>query len=337
MKALLYHDRRTVTMEEIPIPEIQNDEVLVETKFCGICSSDILDWYREPKAPMFFGHEAVGIVKRVGSEVVGFSVGDSVFVHHHVPCMVCRYCARGNYSMCEVFKSSNLDPGGFSEYIRVPEENVRKGLLKLPENLPLWEGTFIEPLACALQAVKRSSLRVGDRVALFGAGFNGILLLIVARIFGAESVIVFEPNSYRAEVARHLGASAVFDPQKFGDMQTIPKAEVVFVTPPFANVIEKALFVAEQGGTVLLYAPSPPGEYLNLDIFNFYFSQLTLRTSYSASPLETRQALHLLETYLPTFAQIPVVKYPFTRFQEAFVALRGNPEILKVILDFTSS
>jgi L-iditol 2-dehydrogenase len=340
MKALCYYDRNTVKMEEIPVPVIGRDEVLVETKACGICSSDVLDWYKEPKAPLFFGHEAVGIVKQTGEEVSNFSAGTRVFVHHHIPCMVCRYCAKGNYSMCEAFKKNYIDPGGFSEYIRVLGESVRKGLVELPDSFSFIEGTFIEPLACCLQAVKRASLHVGDSVAIFGAGFNGLLLAILSKIFGAANVIVVEPNSYRAELASRLGAQATLSPfcealkKEIRDLNNGNLVDVVFVTPPVPSVISSALEVVDRGGTVLLYAPSQPGTKLSLEVFQVYFSQLTIRTSYSASPLETRQAVEILTNQREIFSKIPVTVYPFTRFKEAFTALRKNSEIVKVVLDF---
>ena len=338
MKALRYYSRGVVRAEEVPIPEIDEDEVLVKTEACGICSSDILDWYREPKAPSFFGHEAVGKVTRVGRKVSGFTVGERVFVHHHVPCMVCRYCKKGDYSMCDAFRKSSIDPGGFAEYIRVPGENVRKGLIRIPEVLSTIEATFIEPLACCIQAVQRASLRIGERVAIFGAGFNGLLLAILSREFGAASVVVVEPNTHRREIAWSLGVvDRVFDASEEA-LRLLKRewglADVVFVTPPLPSVINNAVEVADKGGTILIYAPSPPGSKLSVDIFHLYFSHLTVKTSYSASPLDTRLALSLLLRRRGVFQQIPVVQYPFLEFEKAFRDFREDSRIIKAVLCF---
>ncbi len=337
MRALRYYGRELVRVEEIPIPDIGEDEVLVETEACGICSSDILDWYREPKAPLFFGHEAVGRITRIGRKVLKFSEGDRVFVHHHVPCMVCHYCRKGNYSMCDVFKKSSIDPGGFAEYIRVPGENVLKGLLKIPEILSPIEATLIEPLACCIQAARRAHLEVGDRVVIFGAGFNGLLLSIVAHEFGALSVFAVEPDSYRAKIVRSLGTvDEVFHPSDEASLRQLAKEgiDIAFVTPPFPSVIESAINVVDKGGTVLVYAPSPPGSLLSVDVFRLYFSHLTIRTSYSASPLDTRLAVSLLVKRREVFHRIPVAVYPFSDFERAFRDLRENPRIVKVVLSF---
>lgn len=337
MKALRYYSGGVVRAEEVPIPEIDEDEVLVKTEACGICSSDILDWYRGPKAPSFFGHEAVGRVTRVGRKVSEFTVGERVFVHHHVPCMVCRYCKKGDYSMCDAFRKSSIDPGGFAEYIRVPGENVRKGLIRIPEVLSTIEATFIEPLACCIQAVQRASLRIGERVAIFGAGFNGLLLAILSREFGAASVVVIEPNVHRRKIAWSLGVVDRVDAS--GEVLQLLKkewglADVVFVTPPFPSVINDAMEIADKGGTILIYAPSPPGSELSVDIFRLYFSHLTIKTSYSASPLDTRLALSLLLRRRGVFQQIPVVQYPFLEFEKAFRDFREDSRIIKAVLYF---
>lgn len=337
MKALRYYSREVVRAEEIPIPVIGEDEVLVKTEACGICSSDILDWYREPKAPLFFGHEAIGRVVQIGKRVSGFSEGDRVFVHHHVPCMVCHYCKKGNYSMCDTFRKSAIDPGGFAEYIRVPRENVLKGLLRIPESLSAVEATFIEPLACCIQAARRAHLEVGDRVVIFGAGFNGLLLSIVAREFGALSVFVVEPNSYRMEIARSLGTvDGVFHPSDEPSLQQLARegVDVAFVTPPFPSVIEEALNIVDKGGTLLIYAPSPPGSMLSMDVFHLYFSHLTIRTSYSASPLDTRLAVSFLVKRSEVFSRIPVTVYSFLDFEKAFHDLRTDPKIVKAVFSF---
>lgn len=336
MKALRYYSREVVKAEEIPVPAIDEDEALVRTEACGICSSDILDWYREPKAPLFFGHEAVGKIVQVGRKVADFSEGDRVFVHHHVPCMVCRYCRKGNYSMCDAFRKSSIDPGGFAEYIRVPGENVRRGLLKIPETLSPVMATFIEPLACCIQAAQRACLEIGDRVVIFGAGFNGLLLSIVAREFGATLVFVVEPNAYRANVVRSLGTvDEVFPPDELS-LQKLAQEHinVAFVTPPFPSVIKSAVRVVDRGGIVLVYAPSPPDNVLDIDLFHLYFSHITIRPSYSASPLDTRLAVALLTKRQEVFQRIPIVVYHFLDFEKAFRDLRNNPQVIKAILSF---
>ncbi len=340
MKALRYYDRHTLKIEDFPVPEIAEDEVLVETKACGICASDILDWYREPKAPTFLGHEPAGVIVKTGSFVQGFKVGDRVFVHHHVPCFVCRYCRAGEFSMCSSFRESNIYPGGFAEFIRVPGENVRKGLLLLPENVSFVEATLIEPLACCVQAFRRSSFRRGDAVLVVGAGFNGLALTQLARVYGADLVFVVEPDPFRRKLASSLGADVVADPYHEDVVEILRRenkghlADVVFVTPPFPEAIEKAVNWIDRGGRLLLYAPCQPGEKFSIEVNSFYFSHLTIRASYSASPLDTREALSLLEKGSIRADLLISCVLPFAEFKKAFQRARNDKKSIKCVLTF---
>lgn len=338
-KALKYYDRRTVKLETVSLLPMEADEVLVETKACGICSSDIMDWYREPHAPAFFGHEPTGVIVKTGSMVRDFQPGDRVFVHHHVPCFVCRYCRKGNYSMCSHFRENGIYPGGFSQFIKVRAENVRRGLLVLPPTLSFIDATLIEPVACCLQAIYRSGISVGDTVVVVGAGFNGLILTFLSKIFGSQKTIVVEPNEFRLGLASRLGADEGINPDKEEPAEAIKKinggrlADVVLVTPPFPQVVESSISLVDRGGTLLLYAPSAPGQSFTFPIYQIYFSQITVKTSYSASPLLTREALTLLDSGRFEVDQLISV-YPFLDFEKAFSAVRYDKTLIKVVLEF---
>ena len=126
MKVSRYYSRDDVRLEELPRPTIGPGEILVQVLACGLCGSDLMEWYVETKAPAVLGHEPAGVVAEVGQGVKAFKVGDRVFVHHHVPCFVCHHCVRGYYTLCPTFKATHLDPGGFAEYVRVPALNVSR-------------------------------------------------------------------------------------------------------------------------------------------------------------------------------------------------------------------
>jgi len=338
-EALKYYDRKTVKLETVPLPPLKEDEVLVETKACGICSSDVMDWYREPHAPAFFGHEPTGVIVEAGSMVEGFQSEDRVFAHHHVPCFVCHYCRKGNYSMCLNFRENGIYPGGFSRFIKVKGENVRRGLLTLPPSLSFVSATLIEPVACCLQAIHRAGVSVGDTVVVIGAGFNGLILVLLSKIFGSQKTIVIEPNEFRLEIASCLGVDGVINPDKENSVEAIKKinegrlADVVLVTPPFPQVAESAISLVDRGGTLLLYAPSVPGESFAFPIYQVYFSQITIKTSYSASPIHTREALQLLNSGLIDGEQL-VTTYSFSDFEKAFSAVRDDKKLTKAVLVF---
>ena len=188
MKAALYYTNNDVRIVDVPVPEIGPGEVLVEMKACGICGSDVLEWYRKPRAPMHFGHELTGVIKQVGKGVNNFQVGDRVFVHHHVPCFVCHYCQRGSYTMCPTYHGTHLDPGGFAEYLRIPTINVDRGVFLLPKEISFEEATFTEPLACAIRGQKFARMKPGESVLVIGSGVAGLLHIQLARISGASFI-----------------------------------------------------------------------------------------------------------------------------------------------------
>ena len=131
MKVAVYHDLHDIRIEDRPEPKIGEDEILVQMKACGVCGSDLMDWYLRDRAPLVLGHEPTGIVAKKGKKVDTVELGDMVFVHHHVPCMTCHYCLNGDYTLCEQFHETNIEPGGFAEYFRVPSPNLHIDTLKI--------------------------------------------------------------------------------------------------------------------------------------------------------------------------------------------------------------
>ena len=163
MRVAVYYNNHDVRIEERAIPRIGPRELLVKVHASGICGSDVLEWYRVPKAPLVLGHEIAAEIVEVGGEVKGFGRGDHVFVSHHVPCLECAYCQGGHETVCRTLRTTNLDPGGFAEFVRVPEINVRHGVFRLPENLSWEHGVFVEPLACAVRGQRAADVRPGRR------------------------------------------------------------------------------------------------------------------------------------------------------------------------------
>src|SRR5439155_4089309 len=169
------------------IPSITEQELLVKVHGCGLCGSDIIKIVQQAPPPVKLGHELTGTVVERGRDVTNFAVGQRVVVAHHVPCGTCHYCSHGNYSMCATFKASNIDPCGFAEYIRVPTEHVQHTTLPLPGTLSAEEGSFVEPLACCIRAVRRTPLLAGDSVVVIGLGSIGLLMLQAIKAIAGRS------------------------------------------------------------------------------------------------------------------------------------------------------
>ena len=164
MRVAMYYNNRDVRLEEMAVPEVSPGELLVRVEASGICGSDVMEWYRAARAPMVLGHEVAGQVAEVGDGVERFREGDRVVVTHHVPCNVCHYCLNGHHTVCDTLRETSFDPGGFSEYLRVPAINVDRGVFKIPDGLSFDEASFAEPLACVLRGQQRANVRAGQSV-----------------------------------------------------------------------------------------------------------------------------------------------------------------------------
>ncbi|MDX8045352.1 2,3-butanediol dehydrogenase [Gracilibacillus sp. S3-1-1] len=214
MKALVYYDTKNAKVEEISEPRLTAGTIKVKVEYAGICGTDLHEYMHRSfvtEDKMILGHEFTGEVVEVGANVTRFKLGDRVAVEPIWGCGECAACKKGNYNTCPDMKSYGIhENGGFAEYVVVKEENV----YLLPEGLSYELAALVEPTAVVLHAVRNSEFRVGDKVAIFGAGPIGLLLSETLRAAGASKIFVVEVNEKRRELAKQLGADIVIDPSQ---------------------------------------------------------------------------------------------------------------------------
>jgi L-iditol 2-dehydrogenase len=273
---------REVRVEQAADPEPGPGDVVCRVLACGVCGSDVLDTWVARKVPTVLGHELAGEVTAVGAEVDDVAVGDRVVVHHHAPCGECRRCRRGHETLCERFRATALDPGGFAESVRVPADLV--GELLALDGLDAERATFVEPLACVLRAFDRCDLRAGDSLLVVGCGTSGLLAITAAHARAVEVVWAREPRQERMERALGLGA------ERHGN----EPVDVVIVCTPKPAAIAAGFAAVAPGGTLCLYAPPDPGHALDLDGHVLYVGEIDVCASYSAGPGDMRAALALI-------------------------------------------
>jgi L-iditol 2-dehydrogenase len=338
MRVARYYGWDDVRLENVNVPDIGPGEMLVQVQACGLCGRALMRWYADSKAPAVLGHEPVGLVSKVGNGITGFRPGDRVFVHHHVPCFVCHYCRRGNYSCCETFKKNGLYPGGFAEYVRVAARNVEFDVLPVPEGLPFEEATLIEPIACAIRGMERVGVKAGDTVLIIGAGVSGLLFTQLSRLWGAGLVVVSDLVEYRLERALDYGAHASLNPAVDDLQEEVqrlvgrPGADVVIVTVGNPSVMEQGLRLAAKGGTVLVYAPLPPGDTLPVDVCDLLFSEKTLVTTYSCAPDDTRTALDFINNGCVLTSGLVTHRFGLEQVGEAMRLAAEARDSLKVVI-----
>jgi L-iditol 2-dehydrogenase len=321
-----------ITPGQWPRPAVGAGELVLRVRGCGLCGSDIAKIVApETRGPVVLGHEVVGDVVEAGDGVVGFGVGDRVVAAHHVPCGECHYCRRGSESMCRAFKASNLDPGGFAEYVRVPPANVRHATFRIPDHLTDEEASFVEPLACCVRAVDRARVEPGDTAVVVGLGSIGCLFVQLLRRAGAVAVGA-DPLAPRAALARTLGA------QVAGDSDTAAAAarqlsegrgaDHVVITGGGADVLPWAARLVREGGTLHFFAGGP-GDSLPLPLATLYHRELTVTSTYSSSPATLARAFWLLAAGKVDVEALVTHRLPLEQLAEG-VELMRRREALKV-------
>jgi L-iditol 2-dehydrogenase len=338
MKAAVYYSQEDIRVEDLPVPKISRDEALVEMKACGICGSDLISWYLKGRAPLVLGHEPSGIIAEIGGEVEGFNVGDRVFVHHHVACLKCHYCLRGDYTLCEQFHKTNIFPGGFAQYFKVPAPNLNLDTLKIPESVSFEEATLIEPLGCCLRALKKCKIQRGDSVAIVGVGPTGIIHAALSKIFGAEKTIAIDLVDFRLKIAEKFGADVVVNPLN-ADLTKVVRAEtsgrgvdLTIVTAPSIEAYKAGLNVCRRGGKLCIFAPTEPGELLEISPKQLFFSEVQIIPSYSTSHVETREALELIKSGKIRVRDLITHRFALEDAAKAFKTALEDKESLKVVV-----
>jgi L-iditol 2-dehydrogenase len=363
MKVAKLYRFNDIRIEEVPVPEIGPGDALIRTKACGICSGDVMPWYIEKKAPLVLGHEPVGEIVELGREVQSsesglrrrdkndltcnsepgtqnFRVGDRVFVHHHAPCMECRYCKRGDYVQCETWRDTRIIPGGISECILIPGINLRNDTLSLTDEISDEDGTLVEPTACVVKAFKRASVRKGDTVLIIGLGVMGQIHVLLAREFGAGKVIGVDMVPFRLNKAMELGADQVIDVSKedllamVNDLTAGFMADIVIVGPNSADAMRQGIKAVSKGGTVVFFTPAKPGEWLEIDPNFLYFRDVNIVTSYSCGPADTSEALRLITAGIVRAKNLITHRFPIEKTAEAFALTARAGDSLKSVIVF---
>lgn len=343
MKVAKLYKFNDIKIEDIPIPIINSRQALVKVKVCGICSGDVMPWYIEKKAPVVLGHEISGEIIKIGEDIkkeIPLKEGDRVSIHHHAPCMMCFYCKRGDYVQCETWRESKIYPGGISEYIVLPEIILKNDTLKIPNHITSEEGAMVEPVACVVKSLKRANIKPGDTLLIVGLGIMGILHIMLAREFGAKTVIGVDMVDFRIKKALDAGADFVFNINTENVYENIKEitngimAQSVIVGPGDVEVIKYYLQTVSRGGTLLIFTPTPPNQQLSLSINDIYFKDITLTTSYSCGPDDTRKALDLISNRKIDFNLLITHKFKIEDTQKAYEITAMAKDSLKCIITF---
>ncbi len=323
MKVAKYYNNKDVRIEELKKPKINKGEILVKMLASGICGTDIMEWYRIKKGPRILGHEIVGEI--VESKSDKYSLGQRVFVSHHVPCNKCKYCSNGHHTACETLHKGNYDPGGYSEFIRIPEINVQYGVYVLPDEVSDIEGTMIEPFACVVRGQRVIDVREGQTVLILGSGVSGLMNIEYAKALGAK-VIATDIDEYRLKKSKEYGADEAVDARE----ELKVKADKIIMCTGAPSAISQAFECIDKKGTILLFAiPSTNIELPTVDIWR---NEITVTSSYGAAPIDLEESLSLIKSKKFNIKNLITHTYPLKDIQKGFDTVVNAKNSLKVVM-----
>ena len=337
MRAAMYYSNDDVRLVDLPKPRIGPGEILVRVRASGICGSDVMEWYRAPKAPLVLGHEIAAEVTELGEGVTRPRVGERVFVSHHVPCGACRYCTSGNETVCDTLRTTNFDPGGFAEFVRVPAINVKHGVFVLPSSVSDDEAVLIEPLACAVRGQRSAGMRPGWTVLIVGSGVAGLTHVKLAKAAGAGKVFATDVLDYRKEAARGAGADVVIDgrddvPARVRSSNDGRLADLIVTCTGNPKAISQGLSSVDRGGSVLFFAPTEPDAQVRFPFNALWREEVSMTSSYGAAPRDIEATIELLAKKRVRIADLVTHRLPLEKAAEGFRLVARAQDSIKVVL-----
>lgn len=306
MKAAMFHGPKDVRLEEVEVPQISKNEILVEIKASTTCGTDRKLYLRETKKypayfnpPTIFGHEITGVIHQIGNNVQGYEIGERVYVHDSAPCLKCFYCKRSRFNLCE---NITWNWGTWTKYLKVPEEIIQCGnVVKIPEHLGFAEAALTEPLSCALYGVERSNIELGDNVVIMGAGPMGLFWTNLVKHKGAK-IIQVDLDQSRLNRAKQMGADIIINPKNEEDIVKAVKentpggrgADVAIEAIGLPKTWELTIQMARKGGLVNLFGGPPTTASISINTSLIHYDEINIMGVFHTTPRYVQSSIDLL-------------------------------------------
>ena len=300
MLACFLEAPRKVAVKDVPIPKLAAGDILVRMEASGICGTDLEKIEGQLGPGGILGHEVSGTVEKVADNVTEHKPGERVVAHHHVPCYQCPDCSNGNYTLCNEFKKTNIDPCGFTEYFRVPQYNVSRGaVIPLPPELSFQEGAMIEPASCCIRAIRRANIKQGDNILVVGLGPTGLTQIQLLRHATTAKIIGSDIVEARLRLGKKLGADETInaleeDVQAHIGNITKDGVDLAIVSTGNEKALSQAFNSSRKGGRILLFGAPSQGALYQLNVSDLFSRQITLLSSYSCIEAEMEEAVELV-------------------------------------------
>jgi len=304
MRAALLYGVKDLQIQDIDTPEVGYGEILVKVKAATTCGTDLKIYQRGYvegviKLPTVFGHEWAGDIVELGQGVSWLKKGMRVRAGNSSPCLRCYMCQRGKFNLC---KDMMWLWGAYAEYIKVPQRIVMLNTQVIPDQVTYEEAAVTEPLACVLHGVEEAGVRLGDTVAIIGAGPIGLLHLLTVKKMGASKVVISDTVDERLQLANKLGADVTVNAKKDDAVETTKKvtdgygADLVIEAIGLPTTWEQALKMVRKGGTVLEFGGCPPGTEIKVSTEQLHYGETTVLGAFHTTPAHFKKALNLISS-----------------------------------------
>jgi L-iditol 2-dehydrogenase len=338
MKAAMLYGVKDLKVEDVEVPKVEAGEVLVKVKAATTCGTDLKIFQRGYvekviKFPTIFGHEWAGEVVDVDKGLEWPKKGMHVRAGNSAPCLHCAMCQRGKYNLCE---NMIWLWGAYAEYIKVPARMVLVNMQEIPEGVSFEEAAITEPLACVLHGVEEADVKLGDTVAIIGAGPIGLLHLLTVKKIGATKAIVIDLVNERLDFAQKLGADVTINSGNENVEARIKEltggygADVAIEAIGLPATWEQALRLTRKGGVVLEFGGCPPETEVKVNTEMLHYGELTVMGTFHATPLHFREALNLIATRTIDVRPLVTRKMKLDNINEAFEILSTSRNEIKI-------
>lgn len=343
MRAIRFYEPGVIKLEEVDIPKISENEVLIKTKAILTCGTDLKIYRRghpKIKPPMIFGHEFSGVIAQVGSKVTKFAEGMRVVAANSAPCNECYFCKKGKQNLCEELAETLIGfsvDGAYAEYIRIPERIASQNMYEIPSHVSFQEAAFTEPLACVVNGNEIADINLVDNVVIIGAGPIGLLHIQLARARGAKNVIAIDLIEYRLQKALEVGAhdaiNAKTDP--VGKVKKITDgrgADVVIECVGVPQTWENAIAMTGKAGTTILFGGAAPGTKISVDTHRIHYEDLTIKGIFHHTPVCVKRALDLISSGIVNVKPLITKEMPLNKVSDALELLQKGENIKIAII-----
>ncbi|MEM2971364.1 MAG: zinc-binding dehydrogenase [Candidatus Bathyarchaeia archaeon] len=341
MKAAMLYGVKDLRVEEVPTPTVEAGEVLVRVKAATTCGTDLKIFQRGYvekiiKLPTVFGHEWAGEVVEVGENLEWPRKGMRVRAGNSAPCLRCFMCQKGKYNLCE---NMIWLWGAYAEYIKVPARMVIVNTQEIPQHVSYEEAAITEPLACVLHGVEEAGVKLGDVVAIIGAGPIGLLHLLTVKKLGVEKAIMIDMAEERLNFAGKLGADETVNAEKMDVVEAVRRftggygADVVIEAVGSPKTWEQALRLVRNGGTVLEFGGCPPNTEIKLSTEQLHYGEVKVLGAFHTTPLHFRKALSLIASKTIDVKPLITKRMRLNEIEEAFQILSTSKSEIKIAVN----